>query len=295
MNQKFSVFDAMIYLILIAIACITMYPFLNAVAISFNEANDTIRGGVTIFPRQPTLANYQVIFSDPNLLRAYAISFARTVIGTTAGVLFTALVAYGMSKSSLIGRKVYMKIFVITMFVSGGLIPYYLILRQLGFMNTFWVMIIPHMFNVWNMIIMRTYFANVVPGALEESALIDGAGYFRIFVSIVLPISKPIIATMVLFVGVFHWNQWFDAALFITRSDLRPVQNVLISVINANRFEEAMGQMGHAASVLIQQRTVNVRSITMATMVSTMIPIMLVYPFVQKYFVKGIMIGSLKE
>ncbi|MCL2362382.1 MAG: carbohydrate ABC transporter permease [Defluviitaleaceae bacterium] len=295
MRQKFNIFDVTIYLVLIIIACATLYPFLNAVAISFNEANDTIRGGITIFPRQPTLANYRVIFSDQNLLNSYWISIARTIIGTTSGVLFTALVAYGMSKRSLIGRNIYMKIFLVTMFVSGGLIPYYMLIRQLGLMNNFLVFIIPPMFSVWNMIIMRTYFANSVPAALEESALIDGAGYYRIFFSIILHISKPIIATMVLFTGVFHWNSWFDAAIFITNPRLRPAQNVLIAVINANRFEEAMSAVGHAAFVLSQQRIVNVRSITMATMVATIIPIILVYPFVQKYFVKGIMIGSLKE
>ena len=295
MRQRFTAFDAIIYLLLIVIACATMYPFLNAVAISFNEANDTIRGGITIFPRRPTLANYYVIFSDDNLVFAYGISLARTVIGTITGVLFTALVAYGMSKRELVYGKLYMKIFIITMFVSGGLIPYYMLIRQMGLMNNFLVYIIPPMFSVWNMIIMRTYFRNVVPGALEESALIDGAGYYRIFFSIVLPVSTPIIATMVLFTGVFHWNSWFDAAIFVTNSRLRPAQNVLISVINANRFEEAMSAVGHAAFVLSQTRVVNVRSVTMATMVSTILPIIMVYPFVQKYFVKGIMIGSLKE
>ena len=286
--------DYVIYLILIFIACVTLYPFLNALAISLNDANDTVRGGITLFPRKFTLANYYVIFSDSDLKFSYLITISRTVLGTISSVLFTALVAYGMSKDNLIGRKVYMKIFVITMYITGGLIPYFILIRWMGLMNNFLVYIIPTLFNVWNMIIMRTYFASSIPPALEESALIDGADVYTIFFKVILPISTPIIATMILFAGVAQWNSWFDAAIFITDSRLRPVQNILISVINSNRFEEAMKSAGYAATVLSQTQKISVRSITMSTMISTIIPIIAVYPFVQKYFVKGIMIGSIK-
>ena len=294
MTQKMNIFDYLIYLVLLAIACLTLYPFLNALAISLNDANDTVRGGITLFPRKFTLANYQVIFSDGSLKFAYVISVARTVIGTITGVLFTALVSYGMSRDNLIGRKFYMKFFVITMYVSGGLIPYYMMVRWLGLINSFLVYIIPLMFSVWNMIIMRTYFANSIPAALEESAFIDGANYYTIFFKIILPCSTPILATMILFTGVLQWNSWFDAAIFVTDKNLLPVQNVLISIINSNRFEEAMKNVGHAATVLSRTQKISVRSITMATMVSTILPIVAVYPFVQNYFVKGIMIGAVK-
>jgi len=174
------------------------------------------------------------------------------------------------------------------------LIPYFLLLRSINLLNSFWVYILPNLVNVWNMIIMRTYFKSL-PEALEESARIDGASTFKVFFRIILPTSAPIIATIALFCGVFQWNSWFDAAVFVTRRELKPVQSILNEIINSSRFAEEIAKAGPGATRLGRMNVINPRSITMATMIAVIVPIILVYPFIQKYFAKGLMIGSIKD
>ena len=286
--------DSFIFFSLILLAFVTLYPFLNSLAISLNKADDTALGGITIYPRKFTIDNYKIIFSNPTLFRAYIITISRTLIGAASSVLATAMFAFGMSKSYLKGKKFYMTMCIITMYFNGGLIPSYMLIRTLGLTNNFLVYIIPNLVSVFNMIIMRTFFRSI-PEAIEESAKIDGASLFRIFFKIIFPLSTPIIATIALFNGVFHWNSWFDAAIYITDQKLKPVQSILVSVINASRFQEALAKAGAAAEHLGRMNKINSRSLTMATMVTTVIPIIMVYPFLQKYFIKGIMIGSVKE
>jgi len=190
-----------------------------------------------------------------------------------------------------------MFIIVFTMFFSGGLIPTYLIVRSLGLQDKIWALILPGAISTYNMIIMRTYFQGI-PIAMEESARIDGANYLTVFWKIILPVSSPIIATIALFIGVGQWNAWFDAAMFVTKQPLKPMQTVLLSIISEARFAEAMAATSAGGRVdmgnIGKGIKVNVRSITMATMLVTIIPIIMTYPFLQRYFVKGIMIGSLK-
>ena len=184
----------------------------------------------------------------------------------------------------------------IPMYFAGGLIPSYFLIRTLGLTNTFWVYIIPNLVNVWNMILMRSYFQSV-PEALEESARIDGANYLTIFWKIYWPVSTPIIATIALYFGVFHWNDWYTTFVYITDSDLKPMTSVLLSIINEASFAERMAAQGADAAVIgqaAQGKAVNVRSITMATMITSIVPIVAIYPFLQRYFIKGIMIGSIK-
>lgn len=296
MNKKSMtdrVVNSTIYVLLILLAIVTLYPFLNSLAIALNESSDTMLGGVTIFPRKVTFENFVVIFSTPAIYNAFIISALRTVVGAASSVFATAMFAYGMSKSYLKGRKIYMTLCLITMYFGGGLIPFYLLIKTLHLTNNFLVYIIPNLISVWNMIIMMTYFKGL-PEAIEESAEIDGAGKFKIFVQIILPVSAPILATIALFNGVFQWNNWFDAALYVTKQELKPVQSILVSIIDSSRFLEAMNQAGSASQQLSRMRKINSRSITMATMFTTIVPIILVYPFLQRFFVKGIMIGSVK-
>lgn len=292
-SVKDRVIDALIYISLLLLAAATLYPFLNSLAISLNDADNTALGGVTVFPRKFTIENFKVIFSNDTLYRAYIITILRTVIGATLSVLATAMFAFGMSKSHLKGRKVYMTMSIFTMYFSGGLIPFYLLIKTLHLTNNFLVYIIPGLISVYNMIIMVTYFKGI-PEAIEESAKIDGAGLFLIFFKIILPVSTPIIATIALFNGVAQWNAWFDAAIFITDQRLKPVQSILVSIINSSRFQEALARAGAAAEALGRMNKINSRSLTMATMVTAVLPIVMVYPFLQKYFIKGIMIGSVK-
>lgn len=289
-------FYAITIFIMVLFLIAVLYPFLNALAISLNEATDTTRGGITIFPRKPTLENYSLVLRNPKIYRAYFITIARTLLGTFSGLLFTSMLAYGLSNPRLMGRKVYTMICLIPMYFSGGIIPTYFLLKSMHLTNSFWVYVIPTIVGLWNMILMRTFFSEIPP-AMEESALLDGANYFQIFFRIIIPVSGTIFATIALFIGVMHWNAWFDAAMYITKDELKPMQSVLMSIVSEAKFAERMVAAGMSAgdvAAMSQGRKTNVRSVTMATMIVTIIPIVITYPFLQKFFVKGVMIGSVK-
>ncbi|WP_151734213.1 carbohydrate ABC transporter permease ['Paenibacillus yunnanensis' Narsing Rao et al. 2020] len=286
---------ACIYALLAILAFVSFYPFWNAAVISFNNGTDTMRGGITFWPRQFTLENYGVVFEDSRLINGFFISVLRTVIGTLASIAATAVFAYGMSKSELIGRKGYMVFCIITMYFSGGLIPTFLLIRELGMFNTFWVMVIPGLISVWNMIIFRTFFKGI-PAGLEESARIDGCSNWGVLLRIVLPLSGLVIATLSLFTAVSHWNDWFTPSIYISNIDLMPIQTKLQQILNSNIMSEQMAQLDATAQGRMNKmRAVTTKSLSMATMMVATIPILCVYPFLQKYFVKGVMVGSLKE
>ncbi|OIB04776.1 ABC transporter permease [Paenibacillus sp. LC231] len=289
------VFVGFIYGSLALLAFIALYPFWNAAIISFNSGTDTMMGGITFWPREFTLENYRVVFKDERLIDGFVISVLRTVIGTLLSIVATAIFAYGISKRELMGRNFYMVTCIVTMYFSGGLIPNYLLIRELGLMNTFWVMVIPGIISVWNMIIFHTFFKGIPPG-LEESAHIDGSSNWGVFFRIVLPLSGPVIATLSLFTAVYHWNDWFAPSIYISNADLLPIQTKLQQILNANIMMEQMQNMDAAAQGRMSaMKAVTTKSLSMATMMVATVPILCVYPFVQKYFVKGVLIGSLKE
>jgi len=293
-SAKDRVVDFILYAILTLLVIVTLYPFLHVLAISFNDANDTLRGGITFFPREFTVEAYRVILANSALYQAFFITVLRTVIGTFGTVLVTGLMAYALSKKELKGRKIYMTLCIITMYFHGGLIPSFMVMRSLNLLDSFWVYVLPNLVNVWYLIIMRTYFKGL-PESIEEAARIDGASRIRIFFSIILPISAPIIATIALFSGVMQWNAWFDAAIYVRNTDLHPLQTVLNNLINSSRAAEEIARAGMAGAALARQNVINSRSITMGTMIVSIVPIVMVYPFLQKYFAKGMMIGSVKE
>ena len=284
------------WVLMVTVFVTTLYPFLNSLAISVNNADNTILGGITIYPRVPTLANYRQVFTNPMIWKAYGITFARTFVGAAAGLVITGALAFGLSRKNLAGRKFYTFFCLIPMYFGGGLIPTYFLIRNLGLTNTFWVYIIPNLVNIWNMILMRSYFQSV-PDALEESARIDGANYITIFFKIYWPVSTPIIATIALYFGVFHWNDWFMPNIYVTNQDLKPMTSVLLSIVSEASFAEKMAQTGANAAAIgnaAKGKETNVRSITMATMITSILPIVIIYPFLQRFFLKGIMIGSIK-
>ncbi|MEC2346400.1 carbohydrate ABC transporter permease [Paenibacillus barengoltzii] len=286
---------AFIYVFLTVFSLSTLYPFLNAIAISLNEGLDTAKGGITLWPRSFTLENYEVVFQDERLMSGFIISVLRTVVGTISAILATAIFAYGMTKRELMGRKFYMLMCIFTMYFSGGLIPTFLLIRNLGMFNSFWVYIIPSLIGVWNMIIFRTFFQGL-PQGLEESAKIDGCGNWGTLFRIVLPLSGPVIATLSLFTAVGHWNEWFIASIYISKEELLPIQTILKQILASNIVSEQTANLDAAAQAhMAQAKTVTSKSLSMATMMVATIPIVLVYPFVQKYFVKGVLVGSLKE
>jgi len=295
------IIDTFVYTFLVILTISVMYPFLNALAISFNNADDTMRGGIYLWPRVPTLEAYKKVFTNPLIPRAYFITISRTVIGTVSALFVTSLIAFALSCKNLVGKRFYSLFCIIPMYFGGGLIPYFMLIRNMGLMNNFLVYIIPNLVGLFNIILMRTFFREI-PDAMKESAQIDGANYITVYFKIILPVSTPILATIALFIGVFHWNSWFDGTIFVNNAALKPMQNILLQIVNEAAFAERLAAMtGGAANAALQAmgalakgREVNVRSITMATMFVTIFPVLIVYPFLQRYFVKGIMIGSVK-
>jgi len=258
---------------------------------SFNDATDAMMGGIYWWPRVFSLENYKRVFSDSRVLRSFQITIAKTLIGTTISVLFTAMVSYPLSKTQLVGRKIYMGMATITMFFSGGLIPTFLLFKNMHLLNNFLVYIIPAAFNVFNVLIFINFFREI-PGSLEESARIDGANDLLIFAKIILPLSKPVLATIALFSGVGQWNDYFGGLMYMTdRVDLEPIQTYLYRMV----AQVQSNQMTNTAAANITTSDTTSTSIKLAAMVITTLPICCVYPFLQKYFVKGMMVGAVKE
>jgi putative aldouronate transport system permease protein len=281
--------DRLLIALMLVICFVTLYPVWYTIILSFNEASDTMMGGIYWWPRKFSLESYRTVFLDKGILKAFNVSIWRTLIGTVTSVLFTSMVAYGFSKKHIIGRKVYLVLGTITMFFNGGLIPYFILIKNIGLYDSFLMYIIPGLFSFWNLLIFMAFFREL-PLALEESARIDGANDMYIFVRIILPLSMPVLATIALFNGVYHWNDYFTGVMFINNPDLQPIQTFLYRIIaSASASKSIVG-----LPVGIGGQQVNSQSVKLATMVVTTAPIILVYPFLQKYFVKGIMIGSVK-
>lgn len=292
MRRKITTFDIVLAVLMIIITIVTIYPFLNVLAISLNDAGDTVKGGIHIFPRKFTLQNYKEIFEgNSKLPRGLLISILRTVIGTITGVLSSAMVAYALSRREFVFNKFITILFVLTMYIGGGLIPEYMVVRSLGLMNNFAVYILPGLISTFNVIVIRS-FIDGLPPALNESAMIDGANDFIIFTKIVLPLCLPVIATVALFIAVGQWNSWFDTYLYARSNEgLTTLQYELMKVMS-NASASAKVDPNNPA---LQAANINPESIKMAiTMVATL-PILLVYPFVQKYFVTGMTLGAVKS
>lgn len=275
-----------------------VYPFWYVLILSFNEGMDASKGGLYWWPRKFTLVNYYVVLSDGTILRAFAVTVARTVIGTFGSILVTSMVAFGLSRRELPARKALTTVFFLTMLFSGGLIPFYLQLKNLHLLNSFLVFVIPGLFSVWNMIVMKTSFMNNIAESIVESARIDGAGYARIFFSMVLPLSMPMIAALSLFTAVGHWNDWFSGAFFVSDINLQPLQTYLqrvMSSVEATNLVTARQMTSLEEVALLNPAAITTRSIRMATIMVATAPILCVYPFLQRFFVKGVMIGSIKE
>jgi len=288
MKKRIGMTDILIIVSMVTICVVTLYPVWNVTIVSFNDAQDALMGGIYLWPRKFSLESYRVVFMDKAITRAFIVTILRTVIGTSTGVFFTSMVAYAFSKRHIMGNRLYLTIGTITMFFGGGLIPYFILLRTLGLYDTFLVYIIPAMFNFFFCIIFMTFFREM-PASLEESAKIDGANDFFIFIRIILPLSMPVIATITLFNGVGHWNDYFTGVMFINNPDLQPIQTFLFRVIAGSAAGAVKGM-----PLGIATQMVSPLSVQLATMVITTAPIICIYPFLQRYFVKGVMIGAIK-
>lgn len=276
------------------VVCLTMlYPIWYSLVISFNEGMDAMLGGIYWWPRKFSLENYRAVFQNPRIINGFVISVLRTVIGTTVAVFFTAMVAYAYSKRFLIWRGFFLTLGILTLFFQGGLIPTYLVYFNLGLVNRFAVYILPTMFEFFHAIIFMTFFRGI-PESLEESAKMDGANDMHVFWRIVIPLSTPVVATIAVFQGVWNWNDFFYGVIYITNDRLQPIQTYLYKVIAQTSSYDMMptSAAGMAASMRNQQ--LNSESIKMATMMVTTVPIVIIYPLLQRHFVKGVMVGSIK-
>jgi putative aldouronate transport system permease protein len=281
--------DYVIIAIMVFICIVCLYPVWYTVVISFNSSEDTLRGGVYFFPRVFSLESYKTVFQDKSILTSFGVTILRTLIGTVVSVFFTAMVGYAFSKKNIMGNRVYTVIGTVTMFFGGGLIPTFVLFRNMGLYDNFLVYVIPSMFNFYNMIIFMSFFRGL-PAGLEESAKLDGANDFLIFVKIIIPLSMPVIATIALFNGVWQWNDYFTGVMYIYNDKLQPIQTFLYRIIASASASKSVVSL--PAGISAQQ--VSSESVRLATMVVTTVPIVCIYPFLQRYFVKGMLIGGIK-
>ncbi|WP_169083674.1 carbohydrate ABC transporter permease [Paenibacillus sp. PL91] len=286
-------FMSIVYLFIIAVFIVTFYPFWNIFIISLNSAEDTLRGNLYLWPRDFSLASYKQILSDSEIWNAIKVTVLRTVIGTPLAVIVISMLAFTLSKRELVGNRFWTLYFVFTMYFGGGLIPYYMVLKSLHLIDSFMVFILPGMMNVFYMIIVRTFMMQL-PQELDESAKIDGANYLQIFFRIILPLTTPVLATIGMFTAIMHWNSWFDSYVFTYNPDLKTLQAVLVKILNQYQTSAMVGDAQQAADAT-KRLAVSPDTIRMAaTMVATL-PIIMVYPFLQKYFVKGMTLGAVKS
>ncbi|MCR5187918.1 MAG: carbohydrate ABC transporter permease [Treponema sp.] len=293
------IFDAIIFITLSFVVIVTVYPFWNTIAISFNDGLDSIKGGIKLWPRKFTWQNYKALFVTDYILKAGLISVSRTILQTVFSVFCTSMLAYSLSRKEFVLKRSLTTIIVISMYVNAGLIPGYMLMKKLGLLNSYAVYIVPNIVDVFNFILVRTYI-NGLPDSFVESARIDGANEFKIFIKIIMPLIIPSIAMTCLFVAVNAWNSWFDTYLYCSgKKDLHSLQYVLMSFLQAsqnqsNSAASANSMALQAASGAASNMVTPVAIRASITMIAT-IPILIVYPFVQKYFVVGMTVGGVKE
>ncbi|MGZ7441251.1 carbohydrate ABC transporter permease [Paenibacillus sp. TH7-28] len=289
------VFDLCNIIFMICLMIVTIYPFINMIAVSFNDANDAIKGGIYLWPRMWTLDNYKYIFGESDIYHATLISALRTVVGTAVSVFCTAMLAYTLSRREFVLRKSVTIFFVFTMYFSGGLIPTYLLIRDLGFINTFSVYIVPGIIGVFNMIVVRSFIEGLPEGILE-SARIDGAGEFTTFIRVVLPLTIPAMATVSLFVAVGQWNSWFDVFLYNSSNiNLSTLQYELMKILQTSTTTATSSTSDiYSASQGNSGTMVTPASIRATMTIIASVPILMVYPFLQRYFVQGMTLGGIK-
>lgn len=287
-QKVFKVFN---YTFLGLLGLVTFYPFWYVLIASFNTGRDFMRGGVWLFPREFTLENYIKAFADDRILPSLKISVTATILSVVVCLFFTALAAYAMSVKTLPGKTGLNFFWYFTTIFGGGMIPYYMVLRELGLTNSYWLYILPSIYNFYNFVLLRTNFANI-PYELRESAQLDGASELTILSRIYIPLSKPILATLALFFGVGKWNDWFTAAYYQSQAKLYPAATVLQRIL-AEASAGSQVKVGQETA-LGSMTSYTTQSLQMAFVMILTMPIVVVYPFLQKYYVKGVMVGSVK-
>ncbi|KRE83764.1 sugar ABC transporter permease [Paenibacillus sp. Soil766] len=285
MKRKFGLFDVVLFVSLLGVVVSALYPFVYMIAVSFSGVVPVLKGQVFLWPKEFNLNTYASVFEKPEIGKAYLNTILYTVLGTTLSLLVSAAAAYALSKKHMLFHRGFMIMIVITLFFSGGLIPTFLVVKSYHLIDTIWAMIIPTLVSSWNLIVMRTFFAGM-PQEVEESGKMDGLTDIGIFFRLVLPLSKAILATIGLFYGVSIWNNFFSALLYLRDADLFPLQIIVRNMVLQGQGTGA-GNIG-GDSMIVDE------SIKYATIIITTVPILMIYPFLQKYFAKGALIGSIK-
>ena len=286
--------DIVIYTVMVLTLLVCLVPFLYMLALSLSDAKAIVNNQVSLWPVGFNLGSYEQIVTYPHFFRAYGNTFFYTAAGTAISLLMTMLFAYPLSKTFLRGQTIFMKMVIVSMFFSGGLIPTFLTVKSLGLYNNPWVMVILGATSMTNIIISRTFFETNIPNELREAAEIDGCSNTRFFFSIVLPLSTAIIAVMALFFAVTHWNGYFTAMIYVRDKDWQPLQIVMREILMRSEFNAQMLQQGGDTGVLAAQEQRIAEQIKYALIVVASVPVMCIYPFVQKHFVKGVTVGAVK-
>lgn len=286
--KSIKIFNLISYILLLLMAIVIIVPVWNIIVGSFSSAYALAKGDGLFWPSEFSSENYIAVFRDDSIWLAFLVSVLKTVISVICHVLFCSMVAFGMSKSYLKGRKLYTAMGIITMYFGGGMIPTYMLIKSLGLIDSFWVYIIPVLFSYFDMIVLMNFFRQI-PDSLEESVKIDGGGVWTAFLRLILPLSKPVLSTIALFHGVYQWNDFFTAKLYINTKALYPLQMKLYEII----VNQEMAKMQNVAGSVALDITS--RGLQLATIVVTTVPIIIVYPFMQKHFVGGMMLGAVKE
>jgi putative aldouronate transport system permease protein len=286
------IFNVVTFIVLTLTLLLVFYPLYFLVIASVSNPDAVYSGTVWLLPQGLTFEGYNRIFADSSILIGYRNSAIYTILGTLISVTLTLTAGYALSRKDLVGRNLILLFFVLTMFIDGGLIPRYLLVRNLGWLNTIWAMVLPNAVGVFNLIITRTFFEITLPDELREAASIDGATNIQFFIRVVLPLSGPIIAVMILIHAVGNWNSFFDALIFITREDMYPLQLVLRNILTQSDVTANAAMLTGVTSYADQQRVTELIKYGMIIVASA--PMIILYPFLQRYFVKGIMNGAIK-
>ncbi|MBO9607227.1 MAG: carbohydrate ABC transporter permease [Paenibacillaceae bacterium] len=291
--MKLTVGDKLGYwalnLFMLVVSLSTLYPFWHVLMYALSDPKQSIGGGIFLWPHGWSLSSFKILLESKGIYIAYQNSLVRLVLGTAINLLFTAMLAYPLSLKRFMGRNPITLMIFFTMLFSGGMIPSYLLVKQLGMVDSVWALIVPGAISAWNLLIMKNYFQTIPPD-LEESANIDGASPVRVLVSVIVPVSMPVLAAIALFYGVAHWNNYFDAILYINTQHKQVLQVFLRTMLNGSSLQQVQGADNFATNIGM----VTEESVKMATIITSVLPMLLLYPFLQKYYVKGVLIGSVK-
>ncbi|MDP4152547.1 MAG: carbohydrate ABC transporter permease [Bacillota bacterium] len=281
-------FDIINVTLLTIVLLIVLYPLVYVISASISDPMLVLQGKVTLFPKRLTLSAYKMVFKDDSIMNGYKNTIFYTVLGTICNLIMTIMCAYPLSRKDLAARQQITFFISFTMFFSGGMVPTYLVIQKLGLLNNYWSLILPGLISVWNMLIMKNYFQSSIPYELQEAAKIDGCSNIGILIKLVMPLSVPIVAVMVMYYGVGHWNEYFNAMIYLNNEKLYPLQLVLRGIL----IQNDMSNMTNESSMVDQQLLAE--SIKYAVIIVSSIPVLMLYPLLQRYFVKGVMVGAIK-